>query len=178
MKNKSLIILIILILLFFGLIFYSTTKINTSISYNFFDVNFTLNTETSYAKIGEVKLTNNKPIPTRFQLKKLIGCAYQKKHINTYYDTQYVGNEDRKQYYDFLSGRYNNMIAEVGGGETQLLDINIYVNEPLTIKNVKTNKSFYLYIFENNFETVPYAFCRTVDKNKAISHIFMALTSK
>ena len=180
MKNKNLITLIILILLFLGLLFYSTTKINTSTSYNFFDVNFTLHRVTSYAKIGEVKLTNNKPIPTRFQLKKLVGCSYQNNSIEIY-DTQYIENGNRKQYYEFL-GRYDDGIIEVGEGETLLLDINIYVYEPLRVKKdgreIKTNKSVYLYLFETNLKSVPKTFCTTVDKNKAISHIFMTLTFK
>lgn len=147
-------ILGILLVLFFGILIYSTSNSNTSIEYSF-NEDVEMNGDNYQNKIGEAVIINNKMIPAKVRIKDLIGCIYDN---GTYqYNVEHIGSRDKTQSYDIISGDYYSTYVEVSSKDEITLDLIINQGYPIrdlikpTEKNLSGEYTLYLFEAENSY---------------------------
>lgn len=166
MKNKlHITIFLVLVGLFLGIMFLSTTLQDVSVKYTYEDkVTSILNNN---VKLGTVSIQNNGVVPAKVKLKALIGCVYEDGNANEVY-ISYSGASN-----EFING-FNRQYIEVSTKENK--DYSIFAeyfpvryveNMPAGKENLLLN-NFTLYLFENTLDNNRYGFCLDLKKEDAL----------
>ncbi len=156
-RNFHIYVLAGLILVFFGILFLSTTFKDVTMDYNFDEQVIVDSIEEM--TLGSISLTNNGPITTKINLKKLVACDGSEN-----IDLRFIGSSiDTYSYYNTVS-------LELGPKKSD--EIKIMASKYLHYDKSNNNKTnFDLYIFELDKDEYSYGHCLVADKADAFANV-------
>ncbi len=152
-SKKHLFLLGFLGVLFFVILFFSTSSVGVSTSYSFNDVAKLDSQER--IEIGKLTVSNDNFLPKRFKLPNFIACSN-----NTYSYYLYYVNGVSSKYEEFYSYSFN--YVDVSARETQEFDLFIryyprYFSE--------------IYIYEVEYGEYPYDYCLRASEENLVKVI-------
>lgn len=162
--------LAVLLIIFLGLLFVSTTNANINVNYNFKD-EVNVNTIPEFGNqinIGEIKIENQGILPAKVRLDRFVLCHISEENADLTYQLDYLGSGQNFRGEIFPSGYYYNY-AEVSANENLTLEIvpqiYSYNLRTLIVDRNLNNQTLQLHVFKIEDETDTYNYCS--GKNKA-----------
>ena len=178
-KNSILIIIIILTIIFFSLIFVSTSQKGITVNYTFKDevtVNSIDNQLTS--TIGSVEIQNQAFLTKRVKLENYVLCLFNENIVDKTFEVYYSGDKTNRYQQDIFLN-YNTRSIDISSNDKSQLDmkVNRYIYDVLEdIKQYNLNNQtidFYLFKTEETSDNYYnyYNYCNQVNKENAIKTI-------
>lgn len=170
-------LLVILVLVFFGLMFLSTTNKNLETKYTFFD-EVKINENNYNVKIGELYVKNTGRIASKISVDSYKGCIFDDSTLDYQYgfDISYAGSTTN--YNDFTNSQRQSI--EVGSKDEKTFGMTLNGFYPYQTKfddkgvpvTSNTTKNYNLYIFKiKPTESDYYNYCVNAQKADAIKII-------